>query len=131
MNTTVRCGRSALPTGITVRQIASHACRKYSGRVGRSAAAKRLDEEAVQLAVVAHVRHDGTRYDELLARGVERRDARERIREDVDRVLSARWRKGLPALRSEESGESTNEEEEEHAWQAGGRQSNLPDQDDD
>ena len=74
-------------------QIASHACRKYSGRVGRSAAAKRLDEEAVQLAVVAHVRHDGTRYDELLARGVERRDARDRIREDVDRVLS-RWRKG-------------------------------------
>lgn len=72
--------------------IASHACQKYSGRVGRSAAAKRLDEEAVQLAVVAHVRHDGTRYDELLARGVERRDARDRVRDDVDRVLS-RWRK--------------------------------------
>jgi hypothetical protein len=74
-------------------QIASHACRKYSGRIGRSAAAKRLDEEAVQLAVVAHVRHDETHYDELLARGVERRDARDRVREDVDRVLS-RWRKG-------------------------------------
>jgi hypothetical protein len=74
-------------------QIASHACRKYSGRVGRSAAAKRLDEEAVQLAIVAHVRHDETHYDELLARGVERRDARDRVREEVDRVLS-RWRKG-------------------------------------
>jgi hypothetical protein len=74
-------------------QIASRACQKYSGRIGRSAAAKRLDEEAVQLAVVAHVRHDETHYDELLARGVERRDARERVREDVDRVLS-RWRKG-------------------------------------
>jgi hypothetical protein len=76
-----------------VGQIASHACQKYSGRVGRSAAAKRLDDEAVQLAVVAHVRHDETHYDELLARGVERRDARDRIREDVDDVLS-RWRKG-------------------------------------
>ena len=74
-------------------QIASHACRKYSGRVGRSAAAKRLDEEAVQLAVIAHVRHDETHYDELLARGVERLDARDRVREDVDRVLS-RWQKG-------------------------------------
>ena len=58
------------------------------GRVGRSAAAKRLDEEAVQLAVVAHVRHDETHYDELLVRGVERREARDRVREDVDRVLS-------------------------------------------
>jgi hypothetical protein len=73
--------------------IASHACQKYSGRVGRSAAATRLDEEAVQLAVVAHVRHEETRYDELLVRGVERREARDRVREDVDRVLS-RWRKG-------------------------------------
>jgi hypothetical protein len=76
-------------------QIASHACQKYSGRVGRSAAAKRLDDEAVQPAVVAHVRHDETHYDELLARGVERRDARDRVREDVDRVLS-RWRKADP-----------------------------------
>jgi hypothetical protein len=74
-------------------RIASHACQKYSGRIGRSAAAKRLDEEAVHLAVVAHVRHDETRYDELLARGVERRDARDRVREDVDRALSG-WRKG-------------------------------------
>ncbi len=71
-------------------RIASHACQKY---IGRSAAAKRLDEEAVQLAVVAYVRHDETDYDELLARGVERGDARDRVREDVDRVLS-RWRKG-------------------------------------
>jgi hypothetical protein len=74
-------------------RIASHACQKYSGRVGRSAAAKRLDEEAVRLAVVAHVRHDETLYDGRLARGVERWDARDRVREDVDRVLS-RWRKG-------------------------------------
>ncbi|HEY1302514.1 MAG TPA: DUF2293 domain-containing protein [Vicinamibacterales bacterium] len=56
-----------------------------------SAAAKRLDEEAVELAVVVHVRHDETPYDELLARGVGRREARDRIREDVDCVLSG-WR---------------------------------------
>jgi len=73
-------------------QIASRACQKYSGRVGRSAAAKHFDEEAVRLAVVAHVRHEETNYDELLARGVERRDARDRVRKDVDRVLSG-WRK--------------------------------------
>jgi hypothetical protein len=73
-------------------QIASHACRKYSGRVGRSAAAKHFHDEAVQLAVVAHVRHDETHYDDLLARGVERRDARDRVREGVDKVLSG-WRK--------------------------------------
>jgi hypothetical protein len=73
-------------------QIAMHACQKYSGRVGRSAAAKRLDEDAVHLAVAAHVRHEQTPYDELLARGVDRRAARDRVREQVDRVL-ARWRK--------------------------------------
>ena len=72
-------------------QIAAHACLKYSGRVGRSAAAKRLDDEAVQLAVVAHVRHRETHYHGLMARGVERRDARDGVRDDVDRVLS-RWR---------------------------------------
>ena len=69
-------------------QIASHARQKYSERIGRSAAAQRLDEEAVQLAVVAHVRHDEIHYDELLARGVER------VRGDVDRVLS-RWRRTM------------------------------------
>lgn len=72
-------------------RIAAHACRKYSGRVGRSAAAKPLGEDAVQLAVAAHVRHTETDYDELLGRGVDRREARERVREQVERVL-ARWR---------------------------------------
>ncbi len=70
--------------------IAEHACLKYSGRVGRSAAAKSLDENAVRLAVIAHVRHAETKYDELLARGFERHDAREHVEEAIDRVLS-RW----------------------------------------
>ena len=46
--------------------IAEHACRKYSGRVGSSAAAKNLDEEVVKLAVLAHIRHREANYDELL-----------------------------------------------------------------
>lgn len=66
---------------------------EYSGRVGRSAAAKRLDEDAVQLAVAAHVRHEETAYDELLGRGVERWEARRQVAEQVDSVL-ARWRNG-------------------------------------
>lgn len=58
------------------RAIAEHACRKYSGRVGRSAAAKELEAGAIELAVRAHVRHTHTRYDEILSQGVARGDAR-------------------------------------------------------
>lgn len=75
--------------------IAEHACLKYSGRVGRSAVAKSLDEEAVRLAVIAHVRHSETKYDELLGSGLERHEAREQVEEVIDRVL-ARW-EGPPA----------------------------------
>lgn len=71
--------------------IARHACLKYSGRVGRSAAAKALDEQAVLLAVAAHVRHVETGYDALLVAGHERHDARSRMRPLVDQVLQA-WR---------------------------------------
>ena len=73
--------------------IAEHACAKYTGRVGRCAAAKALDADAVRLAVVAHVRHGETTYDELLARGVERHDARVEVRGQVDAVL-AQWARG-------------------------------------
>jgi len=70
--------------------IAEHACRKYSGRVGRSAAAKALDEDAIRLAVVAHVRHAETGYDRLLLRGVDRRDARHQVRTKVADIID-RW----------------------------------------
>jgi hypothetical protein len=73
--------------------IAEHACRKYSGRVGRSAAAKALDEEAVRLAVTAHVRHAETNYDDLLLKGIERRDARENVYSKVSQILD-RWKHG-------------------------------------
>ncbi len=77
------------PSGREVA-IAEHACLKYSGRIGRSAAAKILDENAVRLAVVAHIRHAETQYDELLMRSYERWDARAQVEEVVRRVLT-RW----------------------------------------
>jgi hypothetical protein len=61
-----------------------------SGRVGRSAAGRALDEQAVRLAVVASVRHQDTDYDELLMAGFPREVARERVRSAIDRVL-ATW----------------------------------------
>ena len=70
--------------------IAEHACLKYSGRVGRSAAAKSLDEEAVRLAVIAHIRHAETEYDALLAGGYDRREARVQVKRAVNQIL-ARW----------------------------------------
>ena len=76
------------------RAIAEHACQKYSGRVGRSAAATQFDAHALALAVTAHVRHRHTQYDELLARGLDRGDARAAVREAVDEVVD-RW-KGAP-----------------------------------
>lgn len=72
------------------QQIAEHACQKYTGRVGRSAAAKTLDEQAVRLAVMAHIRHRETDYDELLGKGWLRGEARAHVRDLVDQI-SERW----------------------------------------
>jgi hypothetical protein len=68
--------------------IARHTSLRGSGRVGRSAAGRSLDEEAITLAVVASVRHEDTEYDSLLMSGVSHEDARDRIRPAVDRVLA-------------------------------------------
>lgn len=73
--------------------IAEHACRKYSGRVGRSASAKELDEHAVRLAVTAHIRHTETDYDDLLSRMYERSDVRAIVRHAVNEVLHT-WEYG-------------------------------------
>jgi hypothetical protein len=70
--------------------IAEHACLKYSGRIGRSASAKGLDETAVRLAVIAHIRHRETDYDSLLAKGYERREARTAVESNVSSVIN-RW----------------------------------------
>jgi hypothetical protein len=60
--------------------------------VGRSAAAKALDEDAIRLAVVAHIRHRETSYDDLLTGGYERGAARARVRDEVAAVLRA-WKR--------------------------------------
>ena len=74
------------------RAVAEHACQKYSGRVGRTAAAKELEPKAVDLAVRAHIRHVHTQYDEHLARGVPRHEARALVAEAVEHRLN-RWQR--------------------------------------
>jgi hypothetical protein len=73
------------------QRIARHTGERGSGRVGRTAGARVLDPAVVTLAVVAAVRHRDTDYDELLMGGVDRADARDRVRAKVDQVLD-RWR---------------------------------------
>lgn len=73
--------------------IAEHACLKYSGRVGRTAAAKRFEAEVIDLAVRAHARHAHTRYDQLLGTGWERQQARAAVAAEVEQVVE-RWRTG-------------------------------------
>lgn len=73
------------------RLIASRACERYSGRIGRTAAAKRFDPAAIDLAVIAHIRHGHTKYDALLVGGRDRRAARDAVRHEVEETL-ARWR---------------------------------------
>lgn len=73
--------------------IAAHTAARRSGRVGRTAEGQRLDQQALELAVVASIRHQDTDYDELLMTGVPRNNAREQVREKVDGVLD-RWRRG-------------------------------------
>ena len=74
-----------------VAEIAAHTARRGSGRVGRTAAGRNLEEGAMTLAVVAAIRHKHTRYDELLASGIDRVSARERIAVVAEEIL-ARWR---------------------------------------
>ena len=89
--------REAFPRLATGREqkIAEHACLKYSGRIGRSALGKQMDEHAVRLAVIAHIRHNETNYDELLGRGWERSDARRAVAAAVDEILIY-WEAGRP-----------------------------------
>jgi hypothetical protein len=74
-----------------VTAIAKHTGLRGSGRVGRSAAGRALDENAITLAVAAAVRHQDTGYDTLLMSGLPRDAAREQVRPAIDRVLTA-WR---------------------------------------
>ena len=73
------------------RMIAAHTSVRGSGRVGRTAAGRALDEEALRAAVIAAIRHRHTIYDRLLMQGWKRRDARDAVRGDIDRTLD-QWR---------------------------------------
>jgi hypothetical protein len=42
--------------------------------------------------VVASIRHRHTKYDRLLMKGLGRMDARDSVRDDIDRVLES-WRR--------------------------------------
>lgn len=80
------------PAG-TEKKIAEHACLKHSNRVGRCAAAKNFDETAVNLAVIAHIWHAETKYDQFLARGYDRYDARQIVSQTIDDI-SSKWKLG-------------------------------------
>lgn len=69
------------------KTIAEHTCMKYSGRIGRTEEAKNFDKGAVKLAVMAHIRHEETKYDDLLAQCYDRWEARETVADEVRRVL--------------------------------------------
>lgn len=51
-----------------------------------------LEPDAIELAVAAAVRHQDTRYDELLMSGLERAQARAEVRADLARVVDG-WRR--------------------------------------
>jgi hypothetical protein len=72
--------------------IAEHTAVRGSGRVGRSEAGRNLNERALTLAVAAAVRHNHTGYDELLASGINRAAARQRVDAKVQEILAA-WRR--------------------------------------
>ncbi|MFF0743549.1 DUF2293 domain-containing protein [Streptomyces sp. NPDC004111] len=73
------------------RTVAAHTSVRGSGRVGRSAAGRALDEGAVTAAVRASVRHEDTPYDGLLMAGVPRQEARARVAGTIEAVLEG-WR---------------------------------------
>lgn len=72
--------------------IAAHTSVRGSGRVGRTATGRALEEEALRAAVIAAIRHRHTNYDRLLMKGWDRMDARDAVRGDIDRLLDE-WRK--------------------------------------
>lgn len=79
----------ACPPG-EARAIAEHTAKRGSGRIGRTAAGRKLEEQALTLAVAAAVRHQHTNYDALLAGGMDRTLARERVADQMQGIL-ANW----------------------------------------
>ena len=76
----------------TAEEISNHECQQYSKRVGRTANAKNFDPGVLTLAAIAHLRHVETNYDSLLMEDWDRREAREKVRTDIDAILNF-WRR--------------------------------------
>lgn len=76
----------SMPKGREVA-VAEHACEKYSGRVGRTASAKEFDEDMITRAVIAHIRHSETNYDNMFGKGKRKREIRDDVRGDIQRIL--------------------------------------------
>jgi hypothetical protein len=68
--------------------IAQHTAVRGSGRVGRTAAGRDLEERALAAAVGAAVRHKPTEYDALLAAGLDRSLARQQVADQVHAILA-------------------------------------------
>jgi hypothetical protein len=54
-------------------------------------ASKEFGPKAITLAVQAHIRHEYTNYDELLMTGLERFEAREVVRNQMEEILN-QWK---------------------------------------
>ncbi|MET7619588.1 DUF2293 domain-containing protein [Streptomyces sp. NPDC005408] len=78
------------------QDVAAHASARGSGRVGRTAAGRSLEEGAVTAAVRASVRHLDTEYDALLMAGVARNVARVRVAAVIEGVLASWSRPDRP-----------------------------------
>ena len=73
-------------------EIAEHACEKHSGRVGRTANAKQFDEEMIDRAVEAHIRHAETNYDNQFNKGKTKRAIRSDVKQDIN-LVKQKWRR--------------------------------------
>lgn len=68
-----------------ISDILSHTLKKRSGRVGRTATIP--FDESINLAVRAFIRHKMTDYDKSLRDGMKQKDARQKIRSRVEKVV--------------------------------------------
>lgn len=84
------------------QRIARYACGRDSERVGALVGADGYLDHAVELAVIAHIRHHHTRYEALLDAGYDRDAAREAVQPDVLRTLST-WGHAGPIAQGDEA----------------------------
>jgi hypothetical protein len=81
------------PLGEELR-VARFACRPRTSRVGTVSTWAGYQDEAVELSVVAHLRHRFTDYESCLTAGQCRDEARASVRADVSRLLRE-WRRSV------------------------------------